>query len=136
MNENKNFYYYYYEDIIKECNSFITGNLFDFKLENSDGSNGYNYEYKFPIITFLNGDIKIRANSLILNYGESYINMASLNEKLLIQAKSYSQAYFDINHFLYYFTYNNISDFISGYANPILILAVGKPIYPVLIQFQ
>ena len=43
--------------------------------------------------------------------------MNSLGYESLTQTGQYSQAYFDNNHFLYYFTFNNISDFISAYSN-------------------
>ena len=96
---------------------YVSINLFDFKLENSEGSNEHNYEYKFPIITFDNGNILIKAGILVLNSEDSAVIWNSLGSKSLNYPKTFIQASFDINHFFYYFTYNNVSDFISGYSN-------------------
>ena len=41
----------------------------------------------------------------------------SLGSKSLNYPKTFIQASFDSNHIFYYFTYNNVSDFISGYSN-------------------
>ena len=113
MNEDKNFYYYKGNNIA-ECSGYISDNLFDFKLEN--GNNEFNYEYKFPIIILYDENILIKANFLILNKREPFLNMETSVQKTLNQAKSYSQASFDNNYFFYYFTYNNIYDFLSGYS--------------------
>ena len=115
MNDGKNFFYYYNGNIHEYLSSFY---LFDFKLENKDDSKDHNYEYKFPTINYENGNIFISGKVLILNNIDSKMEMMTFAQKILfIQSKSYFRACFDSSHYFYYFTYNNIFDFISGYSN-------------------
>ena len=116
MNNGKNFDYHF-ENGIVQYNGYNNSNLFDFKLENNDRGYDHFHEYKFSIITIESGNIFIRGNVLVLNYVDVKIDSNTFASKFLNHARTYSQASFDNNHIFYYFTYNNFSDFISGYSN-------------------
>ena len=102
-------------------------NIYDFILEN--GNNDHNYEYKFLVITNDNLSILLEQKLLILNSGYKYVNLQVLSRKILIPFKHYSQAQFDDNHFLNYFTYDDIHSFQSGFTNAELPLYSNKDLY-------
>ena len=97
----------------------VMSSLHYFKLpENQDL--GHNYQYKFPSIYKRGEYLKFLGMTLILNYAgnENYVNYNILNgETSLMEAKSISGGYIDDNYYFYSLTYNNISDFSSGYSN-------------------
>ena len=117
QNKNYNFYSYCYytcENKIKRIEIFKP-QLYDFKLENLD-TNTINYEYKFPTIENDYGYLKFRAKASTMNKNDANVNRNDKNgEKKIIQVKSYTQAYFENNNSFHYFTYNNNTDFSSGY---------------------
>ena len=53
-----------------------------------------------------------------MNSDESQINKNQIQGRTIItQAKSYTQGSIDNNNNFYFFTYNNVNDFSSGYSN-------------------
>ena len=88
--------------------------LYDFKLKNREGENDDN---SYPICALVKYDNKIQflATKYGLKSGTIWRDH-DLN-KPLIDAKAYSKGNFNnnTNHF-YFITYNNISDFSSGYS--------------------
>ena len=111
-NPSKNVYYYFADEDAKSFNA--ANDLLDFKLEN--GCCDQNYRYKFPIIKVENQYIIFQGQTLTINSGENNINYNHYGEKYLIKVKSNRDACFDKDYNFYYFTYNNIYDFISGYS--------------------
>ena len=108
---------------------FVTGNnrnikqarfyyyYFDFKFPEYQ-NHGKNYEYKFPSIILSNNNISLIGICLFLNENENTINSNVINGRTsLMESKSISRGFIDNNYLLYFFTYNNISDFSSGYSN-------------------
>ena len=57
-----------------------------------------------------------------MNLVENAINSIQMDDNtILIKAKAYTQSSIDSTYYFYYFTYNNVSDFSSGYSdNPII----------------
>ena len=115
MNENKNFYYSLNKVDILEYNGCFYNKLFDFRLEN--GNYEHNYKYKFPVINYESNNIYLQGRILNLNAQDNQVNSNTIHGvKYIISLKSNTQAYFDDNNYFYYFTYNNASDFESGYS--------------------
>ena len=115
MNTFKNFYFSYSNGEIKECKNYFYDKLYDFKLEN--GNYYENYEYKFPVISYDNGYIALRGKILVFVKLENKVNINTIHgEKTITLVKESTQASFDDNNYFYYFSYNDISDFISGYS--------------------
>ena len=80
----------------------------------------FNTEYKFCVLRFdgaNNGVIRLCPESLKTNFGNGDLNQVSNGgSKDINQAKSKTQAYFNSDRYLFYFTYNSASDFESGYS--------------------
>ena len=93
------------------------GELYSYKLPEYTNK-GKNYEYRLPSLLKWGDYLKLSGYSLILNDDENEIHGNTIQgEKTLIKAKSYTQWSITSDYYLYYFTYNNISDFSSGYSN-------------------
>ena len=93
----------------------LQSELYDFKLKNREGTDD---DAQYPICALVKMDNKIKF--LASEYRLKESNKIERNQdkyKSLIDAKAYSQGYFNnaTNHF-YFITYNNISDFSSGYS--------------------
>ena len=90
--------------------------MFDFKLVNRESSSTNDYQYPMCAIVKHEDYIQFVGTQYILNYGKPSRSPNKI--KNLIQAKEYSKAIFNnyTNDF-YYFTYNNASDFSSGFSN-------------------
>ena len=90
--------------------------MYDFKLANVGESIHGNY----PMCSLVDwgGYIQFVGTEYILRSGDNNPERSTDKNKTLIKEKKYSQAVFEnsTNHF-YYFTYNNISDFSSGFSN-------------------
>ena len=90
--------------------------MYDFKLANRGDINSDNY----PMCSLVDwgGYIQFVGTEYILISGDNNPERSTDKNKTLIKEKKYSQAVFEnsTNHF-YYFTYNNISDFSSGFSN-------------------
>ena len=88
--------------------------MFDFKLVNEDVS-----IYYYPMCSLVDwgGYIQFVGTEYILRSGDNNPERSTDKNKTLIKEKKYSQAVFEnsTNHF-YYFTYNNVSDFSSGFS--------------------
>ncbi len=93
-----------------------TNELYSYKLPEYQDK-GKNYEYRMPSIQKKNGYLKIMGYCLIMNSDESNANANTIQgENGLIEAKSDSRGTISDDNYLYYFTYNDISDFTSGYS--------------------
>ncbi len=102
--------------------------MFDFKLENGDNykdSSNNNWKiYKMLAIISENENIKLKCFKFEFHnydFGDSKVYMfdssSSPNEVNLTKAQSYNKAIFkNMSDEFYFMTYNNISDFLSGYS--------------------
>ena len=90
--------------------------MYDFKLDRYYNLYDKNYYYQMYALCKRDGYIQFFAGNISFENPDN-VRKNEIN-KTLIQAKKYSQAIFNnyTNDF-YYFTYNNISDFSSGYSN-------------------
>ena len=118
-NKGKNLFYKYGSENIKEISSINTY-IYDFKLEN--GNSKHNYEFKFSFLQYHtdNGIIYLIPGSFTMNtdennYEAKYNCIGSWKE--IITSKNYTQGSFASNHFFYFLTYNDATDFKSGYSD-------------------
>ena len=96
--------------------------IYDFKLQNREHreknlDSHYNNPYPFMALVKKDGYLQLVATKYDFNKTEQQ-NIYT-NNKTLIKIKKYTQAYFNNFHFnnsFFYFTYNNIHDFTSGYS--------------------
>jgi len=91
--------------------------IYDFTLENGNYDVA-NYQYKLPSLLKSGNYLKFYASVLTMNEGDHNVNKQDVGGyKTIIQTKNYTQAYFALNNYsnFYYFTYNTIDDFKSGY---------------------
>ena len=132
MNGDKNLFFSAFsstaQDFSWKTGSFFTTEIFDFKLENGEQNyEGDNWKkYKMGAIILESNYLKLKSymaefhphdqnDDKVYIFDSSTANPLSIN---LTSAKKYSQAFFknDSDEF-YFFTYNNVSDFISGYSS-------------------
>ena len=116
MNNNKNFYYSLNDsNEITKCENCFYTYIYDFKIE--DGNQNMNYYYKFPCVRDDAGYLRFDGKNILLNIQNNRVALTDYNGVLeIIQSKTNTQAYFDENNNLYFFTYSNIFDFTSGYV--------------------
>ena len=101
--------------------SALTFDLFAYKLPDCYSIRENNYNYRMPLIRKDGENLILSGYSLIMNSDESYINGNQISgNTILTQIKSHTRAIIDDNYYFYYFTYNDISDFTSGYSNTYL----------------
>ena len=94
--------------------------LYSYKLPEFQNM-GHNYEYKFPCLQKRDGNLIISGYNLYMNSDENYMHGNEVQGfTILIQAKADTQGSIDDNYNFYYFTYNNASDFSSGYSTTYL----------------
>ena len=107
--------------------NFASSQLFDFKLENGEAIKEGNdwKKYKLAALILEDGYLKLKSfmaefhyhgdtDNLIYIFDSTSANPKSID---LIQTKRYTQAYFNnITNEFYFYTYNDISDFTSGYS--------------------
>ena len=91
--------------------------ILDFKLKNKEVNEGEYLDsaYAFMALVKLDDYIKLIGTKIYFNANSQSFD----SPKDLIEAKKYSQGYFNAvyeNNDFYYFTYNDISDFYSGYS--------------------
>ena len=87
--------------------------IYDFKLENTN-TEDMNNKYKF--VNIINNDEYIYLGSNNLDI-DNQINLESISSiNLLVKKKNNSKAYFDESNYIYFFSYNKISDFTSGHS--------------------
>ena len=96
---------------------FDIDEMLDFKLKNREENEGEYADAAYAFMALIKSD-----NYIKLIGTKIYFNAVSQNitsSKNLIESKTYSQGYFNAvyeNNEFYYFTYNDISDFCSGYS--------------------
>ena len=96
----------------------IYDEMYDFKLINKEYGSSYNGPFSFMALIKDNNYIKLFSSKYKFNGG---ISLDTNTTKELIESKMHTKGYFnsDSNNNFYYFTYNNILDFSSGYStNP------------------
>ena len=102
---------------LTRINGFFGEELYDFILRNEDNENG-----PFPMASI----IKLNNNLVIKGSYLSNTNGTNITEegiKIVTDAKKYSQVVFkNYSDNFYFFTYNNVSDFSSGYSNTYITL--------------
>ena len=117
LNDGSNFFYRYSEgDGIYELNNYIYSYFYDYKLENRDYNQAHNYEYKFPLLQYDGGNLKLNGACLTLNFVDKKVDKNVLKSKVLSTAKSNLRASFDSVYKFYFLNYNSVSDFESGYS--------------------
>ena len=108
----------------KRSSSFTE--LYGYKLPEWE-KKGHNYEYKFPSLQKQGDNLVLSGFNLIMNEGESTINTNQIQgSTTIIKAKADTQGSIDSNYYFYYFTYNNVSDFSSGYSNRHLDISINN----------
>ena len=125
LNNDKILYYNYEGNEFKSILININ-KIFDFKLENGENTvNNAWIEYKMLALIYDDEYIKLKLLQLEFHEhdmnddGIYFIEYDSFPEELnLAKGKKYNQAIFNnISDEFYFFTYNNISDFSSGYSS-------------------
>ena len=97
--------------------SFNIEEIYDFKLKNREENEGEYSNSQYAFMALVKSEDYIKLIGTYLRFNDDSQSMDS--SKNLIKAKKYSQGYFNAvyeNNEIYYFTYNNISDFCSGYS--------------------
>ena len=92
--------------------------IFDFKLQNREKRGGTSWVYDpYPFMALVKKDNYLQIIGAQFGF---YVDQQSISKnKTLLPIKKYTQAYFNNFHFnnsFYYFTYNDIYDFTSGYS--------------------
>ena len=91
--------------------------LYGYQFYEKDNK-GHNYKYDLPSLQKRGNDLVVSGYSLTMNPGENNVNGNGVNgQSTLTQVKSDTYGSIDSNYNFYFFTYNNVSDFISGYSN-------------------
>ena len=113
---NGNGVLYYTKGNNRNFNSITYINeLYSYKLPEYEDK-GDNYEYKLPSLQKQGDNLVISGYNFIMNSRESEIHSNEIQGKTtIIKAKSDTQGSIDSNYNFYFFTYNNVSDFSSGY---------------------
>ena len=113
LNNGKNIYFKYTEGI-KDRSNFANTYIYDYILQY--GSNDET-EYYFCVLRYDSSNIVLRPEALKTNMGGKDVNQISKGDtKIIITAKNKVQGYFNSDKYFFYFTYNDASDFESGYS--------------------
>ena len=100
--------------------------LYSYKLPEYENK-GHNYEYKFPSLRKDGSNLIISGYDLIMNNDENEMHSNQIEGRTkIITAKSETRGSIDTNYYFYYFTYNNVTDFSSGFSNTYLDLSNSK----------
>ena len=118
-NENYNFYSQCSVCSINTIKQYYFGNvIYDYQiLENWDNGSEENYEYKSPSL-LKEDNLKLFGTGLVMKTCDNNVNRQNPGGKKDVNnIKQYTQAYFDNDNKKYFrfFTYNDITDFESGY---------------------
>ena len=108
---------------------FDVDEIYDFKILNRDNFDVTD-TITYPFMGLVKKDKKIRLIGTTIDFSSN--SQSVDNYKDLLTAKKYTQASFHVYHFIndfYYFTYNNISDFESGYSTKSIAFIDNKPAY-------
>ena len=96
---------------------FEADEMYDFKLRNREpGDTDWN-PYHFMALIKHGDELRLIGSKFNFFPGDNPQSIDSY--KILIKIKQHTQAYFQVFHFdnnFWYFTYNDISDFVSGYS--------------------
>ena len=115
LKNGNNFFYKYTGGYVSR--NYVYSYFYDYMYE--DGYNG-DTQYKFCVLRYdgaNDGVIRLCPESLSSNLGNGDVNQVSKGScKDLNKAKSKTQACFNNDRYLFYFTYNDASDFESGYS--------------------
>ena len=114
-NQENNFYYSLNNKIeFDKCMYCFGTYIYDFMIEN--GLNDEYYSYKFPVLMDEENNLFLRSKTLNLDSQDYRLSLGGFDYLInIIQIKNNVQAYFDKDNTIYYFSYNTIFDFISGY---------------------
>jgi len=118
-NEDYNFYSKCSVCRESSIKKFYFGNvIYDYQiLENWDAGSEANYNFKSPSL-LKDGKLKLFGTTIIMKTYDHNCNRQSPAEsKEASDVKQYTQAYFDNdnNQYFRFFTYNDVTDFTSGY---------------------
>ena len=116
LKNGKNFFYKYNGGYVLK-NNYVYSYFYDYMLENGNSEQN---EYKFCILRYdgaNNGVIRLLAKALKHNFGNGEVELVSNGGEIDInKSKNKTQAYFNNDRYLFYFTYNSVYDFESGYS--------------------
>ena len=122
LHEGSNFFFKFGSKTITELGGYISPNFYDYKLENKDyESQTHNYEYKFGLLRKKDGNLRLHGSALILNYVDEKVDKGDWAGHDIVQIKNYTQCSINTNHYFFYFTYNNVYDFVSGYSESAIL---------------
>ena len=115
LKNGNNFFYKYTGDYVSK--NYVYSYFYDYMLKNGEYGNT---QYKFCVLRYdedNNGVIRLCPQSLSANLENGDVNQVSKgSSKDLNKAKAKTQACFNNDRYLFYFTYNDASDFESGYS--------------------
>ena len=115
LNNGKNFYYRYGSSTTQR--DYVYSYFYDFRLEYGTNSET---EYKFWVMRYDGADggvILLSPKALKTNRDNGDVNQVSNgSDNKINAAKSKTQVCINSNFYFYYFTYNDASDFESGYS--------------------
>ena len=114
------------KSVLKKEDKFKFGDdveeIYDFKLQNRENRKGKGdswVENPYPFMALVKKDNYLQLISTSYDIYATTRQKIAYN-KTLLPIKQYTQAYFNNFHYnnsFFYFTYNNISDFTSGYSS-------------------
>ena len=110
-------------DGLKRFGNGNFANIYDFTLENKNNDLTYetNYQYMFPSLRKDDDKLKFYGLTLTMNDNAENIDCQNPAENtIIVDTKTHTQAFYEKGnsngiHNFYYFTYNDISDFESGF---------------------
>ena len=114
LNNGKNIYFKFSTEGIKDRSNFANTYIYDYVLQY-----GYNdeTEYYFCVLRYDGSNIILRSEALKTNMGGKDVNQIDKGiTKEINTAKNKVQGYFNSDKYFFYFTYNDVSDFESGYS--------------------
>ena len=92
--------------------------MYAYKLYEYQANSEINHKYDLPSLQKRDNNLILSGYSLTMNSGESTVNgQEPYGRTTITEAKAHTQGSIDSIYYFYYFTYNNVSDFVSGYSN-------------------
>ena len=115
-NKDKNLFFSKNSGTITNCSGYFGNELYDFILENI--TKEHNFQYNSSFIYSLDNNLTLLGGGLVMNSAsnEYKVDKVDKSKITLAKAKNHSQAYFTNDYNFYYFTYNDVSDFLGGYS--------------------
>ena len=107
QNDNKNFYFQYNGKDMRECVNCYENDLYNYRMSNG----------RLAMIAKEKGNLVLKGSIMSFKSSNNEIYKNDTVNKILSQGKTNATAFFDSSYYLYFFSYNGISDFISGYSN-------------------